>query len=372
MSVSSLHLPIAMATRPQLGSAPCTAVLTSGELRIALATRLAWSRSRAPVTSTVSSLVAPSPSRASCRVRSRHTAVSAARSSSSATSPAVPLANAIAVSEVEVSVSTDRQLKVSSTAALNAASSTSGSTAASVKITAIIVAMSGSTIPTPLATPTTWAVDPVVVVISRTAVLGWVSVVIMAAATARASEPNSAPASPSRWVRSRSMGYWRPITPVEAMSRSSGGTPTDAAARSSTSRALAMPCSPVATLAFLATTTRPRARPEAALARLRTTEGPAKRDRVKTADEAGAGPSLTTTTTSSPSSRRPAEPAWARKPAGRGTVAGEVGGCAVMRSIVPRGPGGRWRRVMRTPITQISWFVTYITDVQVWGANQRR
>ena len=41
MSVSSLHLPIAIATRPQFGSAPCTAVFTSGELTIALATRLA-------------------------------------------------------------------------------------------------------------------------------------------------------------------------------------------------------------------------------------------------------------------------------------------------------------------------------------------
>ena len=41
MSVSSVHLPIAIATRPQFGSAPCTAVLTSGELTIALATRFA-------------------------------------------------------------------------------------------------------------------------------------------------------------------------------------------------------------------------------------------------------------------------------------------------------------------------------------------
>ena len=44
MSVSSLHLPTAIATRPQLGSAPCTAVLTNGELTIDLATRLAWAR----------------------------------------------------------------------------------------------------------------------------------------------------------------------------------------------------------------------------------------------------------------------------------------------------------------------------------------
>ncbi len=47
---SSVHLPMAMATRPQFGSAPCTAVFTSGELTIALATRLAWASSRAPST----------------------------------------------------------------------------------------------------------------------------------------------------------------------------------------------------------------------------------------------------------------------------------------------------------------------------------
>ena len=41
MSVSSVHFPMAIATRPQFGSAPCTAVFTRGELTIALATRLA-------------------------------------------------------------------------------------------------------------------------------------------------------------------------------------------------------------------------------------------------------------------------------------------------------------------------------------------
>ena len=71
MSVSSEHLPIAMATRPQFGSAPCTAVLTSGEFTIALATRRAWASSRAPSTRTSMSVVAPSPSRAICRVSDR-------------------------------------------------------------------------------------------------------------------------------------------------------------------------------------------------------------------------------------------------------------------------------------------------------------
>ena len=48
-SSAVVDLPIAIATRPQLGSAPCTAVLTSGELTIALATRLACSGERGVV-----------------------------------------------------------------------------------------------------------------------------------------------------------------------------------------------------------------------------------------------------------------------------------------------------------------------------------
>ena len=112
------------------------------------------------------------------------------------------------------------------------------------------------------------------------------------------------------------------MTPVEASSSSSGRTPVEAAARSSSSRASARPSAPVATLAFLATTTMPRARRDAAFSRLSTTLGPAKRLRVKTAEEAGWGPSVTTTETSSPRSRSPAAPVWARKPAGSsGSVA---------------------------------------------------
>ncbi len=45
MSVSSGHLPIAIATLPQSGSAPCTAVFTSGEFTIDFATRRDCARS---------------------------------------------------------------------------------------------------------------------------------------------------------------------------------------------------------------------------------------------------------------------------------------------------------------------------------------
>uniref|UniRef100_A0A6J7Q2U8 Unannotated protein n=1 Tax=freshwater metagenome TaxID=449393 RepID=A0A6J7Q2U8_9ZZZZ len=101
------------------------------------------------------SLVAPSPSRAICLVSERATSKKAASKTSCPTGPAAPLASTIAVSLVEVSVSTDTELKVLSTTLRNIASSASGAISASVKIRAIIVAMFGSIMPTPLATPTT-------------------------------------------------------------------------------------------------------------------------------------------------------------------------------------------------------------------------
>ena len=60
-------------------------------------------------------------------------------------------------------------------------------TSASVSTNASIVAMSGSIIPTPLATPTMLAVSPSVVGTFAEATFGRVSVVIMAVATSTAS-----------------------------------------------------------------------------------------------------------------------------------------------------------------------------------------
>src|SRR6202042_849093 len=86
-----------------------------------------------------------------------------------------------------------------------------------------------------------------------------------------------------------------------------------------------------ATLAFLATTTMARARPDVARGRLRVTLGPSNLLWVKT-------PALvhglvdTMTATSSPSSwRRPAWPVWAMNPLGRAREGirrlFQVGGC---------------------------------------------
>ena len=67
------HLPAAAATRPQLASWPKMAVLTSGELAMERATVSASFSFAAPITSTVTSLVEPSPSAAILRASCSHT-----------------------------------------------------------------------------------------------------------------------------------------------------------------------------------------------------------------------------------------------------------------------------------------------------------
>ena len=72
--------PAAATMRPQLGSAPCTAVFTSGEFAIVRATWRASSLVRASQTVTAISLVAPSPPRTMPSASSRETASSPSRS----------------------------------------------------------------------------------------------------------------------------------------------------------------------------------------------------------------------------------------------------------------------------------------------------
>ena len=128
-----------------------------------LATVFACSASRALSTVTSMRVSAPSPSRAIALVRSRRTVCSASASAASSTVPATPLANTIAVSLVLVSVSTDTQLSVLLMTPRKMSFNFCGSTFASVNTIAIRVAMFGSIMPTPLATPTTRAVDPAMV-----------------------------------------------------------------------------------------------------------------------------------------------------------------------------------------------------------------
>ncbi len=105
------------------------------------------------------------------------------------------------------------------------------------------------------------------------------------------------------------------MTPVDAMSTSSGRQPRRAATVSTTDAFAASPAGPLATLAFLDTTTTAWARPSPRLRRLVITLGPAKRLRVNS-PAAGTGDAAASTTKSSVASFTPMLPTRAAKPDG--------------------------------------------------------
>lgn len=115
------------------------------------------------MTSTVTSLVEPSPSAAIWRAsasqvarRAAQMAGKAAESSSMASSSASPVAKSMQQSLVEVSESTVTLLKLWLTARPRATRAALGVSGASVESTESIVAMSGWIMPEPLAKPPTW------------------------------------------------------------------------------------------------------------------------------------------------------------------------------------------------------------------------
>ena len=107
------------------------------------------------------------------------------------------------MSLVDVSVSMLTQLNVRSITRRKTVESTAWSIAASVNITVISVAMSGSIIPTPLAMPTTRApLAPIV----ASATLATVSVVMMPRAASSASRDGSSAGIAAMPARTRSIG----------------------------------------------------------------------------------------------------------------------------------------------------------------------
>ena len=123
-SAASPDLPTAMTTRPQLGSSPAMAVLTSGELAMEKPMRRAAASLSAPVTSMVTNLVSPSPSFTTCQGQLVHQIVQRGgerrpsrarrvrRYAARRAPAAAPVANSSTVSLVEVSLSMVMQLKV--------------------------------------------------------------------------------------------------------------------------------------------------------------------------------------------------------------------------------------------------------------------
>src|SRR3954453_5328392 len=114
------------------------------------------------------------------------------------------------------------------------------------------------------------------------------------------------------------------MTPVEAITTSSGRQPSRVATVSTTAALAASPAGPLATLAFLDTTTRARARRSPRLRRLVTTLGPAKRLRVNN-PAAGTGDFAATTTKSAVVALTPMLPTRAANPDGSAVTASGTG-----------------------------------------------
>ena len=114
----------------------------------------------------------------------------------------------------------------------------------------------------------------------------------------------------------RSIGYWRPMTPVEPMRSSSDLMPSFAATWASTARAFASPWAPDATFEFFEMVTTPRALPTATCSRLMRTLQPAKRLWVNMAEHRVPGSPMTTEK-SRVVSFTPMFAAYARNPLGQ-------------------------------------------------------
>ncbi len=174
--------------RPQFGSAPNTAALTSGDDEMARAHSRAIASVGAPVTTTSIILVAPSPSAAIARAISPSRSVSAFSSTSRSAPgsemrgfPARPFASRSTQSFVDISPSTLTMLSVFWTARPRISWSALGVTAASVVTTHTVVASCGASMPEPLQIADRTAPLPPSVT-SRAAIFGRVSVVMIASA----------------------------------------------------------------------------------------------------------------------------------------------------------------------------------------------
>src|SRR5271167_2208292 len=326
-SNTSPERPAAAKMRPQLGSAPAKAVLTSGEVAMVAAIRLAEAGDFAPRTSISITRCAPSPSATICRARERQTSSRATRKARCAEVPdfiagasAAPLARTSTVSLVEVSPSIEMALKVRSVTSCSVFCKRLGAMAASVATNASMVAMFGWIMPAPLAQPTRCTRLPAILK-EALAVLGRVSVVQMA------SESSANERAEGRWWRVTigrarrilSRGSGTPITPVEQTKNSCGSQFRRLAASFTVRSAAAWPAAPVVQLALPALTTTARMRPLEDLRCWReiTTGAATTRFCVKTA-AAEAGTSLDRIARSSaPVFFSPQAVAAKRKPRGR-------------------------------------------------------
>ncbi len=244
-SKAAPEYPAAVSSLPQFASFPNAAVLHKGDFAIVRAIRWASSSVLAPFTRIVNSFVAPSPSPASILASVTQTSSSALRNkrkpsvpSCISSLPASPDAISSALSHTLVSPSTDILLKDLPAAATRAALRAPMDMRASVVIIDIIVAKSGCIMPEPLAIPPMRTCFPPISQLAC-ACFAVVSVVIIArTASVPPSRERFAFFTPASIL---SKGNGTPITPVEAVSTSSGAHPNSWAASFAISKASCRP-----------------------------------------------------------------------------------------------------------------------------------
>ena len=201
------------------------------------------------MTVTAMSCVAPSASATSARASSPQTCVSAAvKPAGSGTERLAPETSSVTVSDVDMQPSESTRSNVSDVAVRSAAAAVSASTTASVVITQSIVARPGASIPAPLAMPP-MVHFPRSPSMCMCAVLGTVSVVMIATAASGPPSGESASTATSTPASSVSMGSRSPIRPVEQTTTSPAEISSAAPTFSAVACVSWKPSGPVQTLA---------------------------------------------------------------------------------------------------------------------------
>ena len=218
--------------RPKLGSAPCSAVFTSGEFATARATGSTCASS--PRTTMRATRCVPSPSATISIASWRSTASIASPSTSSSalsgatSTPEAPFASANTVSLVDSWPSTLMRSKERFTVTPVSRSSVSADIAASVCTKQNIVAKRGEIMPAPFACADSRTLPPASCT-SRQARLGERSLVMIESEKSPASAPSAAHAVRTP-PRSGSRGSSKPITPVDATPTCEASIPSSSAA----------------------------------------------------------------------------------------------------------------------------------------------
>src|SRR5215467_4192772 len=335
-------VPTADSTRPQFGSAPAMAHLSSADLATARPTVTASASLAAPTTSIAISLPAPSASAWSCRARSAQTSVSTpVNSPMLGRTPDAPLASSSTVSLVDMQPSVSSRSKVTLVAARSAASRVPASRSASVLSTQSMVASAGASMPAPLAMP------PIVYPSGRwNAILATVSVVLIASAAARPPDREASATAASAPASRRSMGRRSPIRPVEQTAISPAESASRSARRSALEWVSVKPSGPVQALAPPELSRTARTLPPRTTCWVHSTGAAFTRLAVNTPAAARDGPSLITTATSRPPDALiPAAAPAARNPSGAVTL----NSLPPSRAVGPGGLPGFGRQVRGVP-----------------------